>query len=501
MALRAALDAGRYAATKETSLRTAIDQALPRYTFWFQPTLKPTGGVSTLLLYPAEPRIRQQVTSLPQSDQRGPMNTSITIAVGLIGFLSGAIIAWLFSQLRSRGTSEQLRIELAQHQIKVSELENAISRLQPEYEQLQIVATDLRIKIAEMNKDREADAEKLSWLNDAQMQMREAFEALAGKTLQTNAEEFLKRSDEKLSNVVSPLKENLSFLDKQVRELEAKREGAYKGLEEQLRQLSTTHADLQKTTVSLTQALRSPTVRGRWGELQLRRVVEMAGMVKNVLYVEQVSADNGRPDMITYLPNGGVLPLDAKVPLEAYLDAMECENDSERKIKLTSHAKAMKDRVRELSRKQYWDQFEQTPDFVVMFVPNEACLGAAFDCDPGLLDYAIDQRVLITTPVTLLALLKAVSYGWQQHQLTENSRRIAEQGKELYQRLAVLFDHLTDLQKNLNRTVDSFNKTIGSLENRLLPSARRFEEMGVAATELSAPDRIDTQVRLLSGND
>lgn len=233
----------------------------------------------------------------------------------------------------------------------------------------------------------------------------------------------------------------------------------------------------------------------------MRRVVEMAGMVKNVLYVEQVSADNGRPDMITYLPNGGMLPLDAKVPLEAYLDAMGSQNDHERRIKLASHAKAMKDRVRELSRKQYWDQFEQTPDFVVMFVPNEACLGAAFDSDPGLLDFAIDQRVLITTPVTLLALLKAVSYGWQQHQITENSRKIAEQGKELYQRLSTLFNHLTDLQKNLNQTVDSFNKTIGSLENRLLPSARRFEEMGIAVTELSIPNRIDTLVRLPSGKD
>lgn len=425
----------------------------------------------------------------------------LIIVISLISFLFGAVIAWLFGQIRSREMSAQLRIELAQSKAKISELENDLTRLQPEYEQLQGKTADLRIKIAEMHKDREADAEKLSWLNDAQTQMREAFEALAGKTLQTNAEEFLKRSDERLSNVVSPLKENLVFLDKQVRELEAKREGAYKGLEEQLRQLSTTHADLQKTTVSLTQALRSPTVRGRWGELQLRRVVEMAGMVKNVSYVEQLSTDNGRPDLITYLPNGGMLPLDAKVPLEAYLDAMESENENERKIKLTSHAKAMKDRVRELSRKQYWDQFEQTPDFVVMFVPNEACLGAAFDFDPGLLDFAIEQRVLITTPVTLLALLKAVSYGWQQHQLAENSRKITEQGKELYQRLAILFEHLADLQKNLNRTVDSFNKTIGSLENRLLPTARRFEEMGIATTELPMPDRIDTQVRLPSGKD
>jgi len=263
-------------------------------------------------------------------------------------------------------------------------------------------------------------------------------------------------------------------------------------------ELLTTHANLQKTTVSLTQALRSPTVRGRWGELQLRRVVEMAGMVKNVSYTEQVSTGKGHPDMIIYLPNGGELPLDAKVPLEAYLDAMESEDGYERKVKLLSHVKAMKDRVRELSRKQYWDQFEQAPDFVVIFVPNEACLGAAFDFDSGLLDFAIERHVLITTPVTLIALLKAVAYGWQQHQITENSRKIAEQGKELYQRLTVLFERFTDLRKNLNRTVDSFNKTVGSLEGRLLPSARRFEEMGITTKELIVPEQIDMQVRLPS---
>lgn len=425
--------------------------------------------------------------------------TILTIAFSFISFFLGAVIAWLLSQDRSQGTSEQLRIALAQHKTKISELEKRIADLQPEYHQLQADATTLRIEIAELNKEREADTEKLGWLNDAQQQMRETFEALAGRTLQSNSEEFLKRSDQKLSSVIIPLKENLASLDKQVRSLESKREGAYKGLEEQLRQLSTTHESLQKTTVSLTQALRSPTVRGRWGELQLRRVVEMAGMVKNVSFTEQVNIDNGRPDMISHLPNGGILPLDAKVPLEAYLDAMETDDDNIRKIKLSSHAKAMKGRVRELSQKQYWDQFEQAPDFVVMFVPNEACLGAAFEFDPSLLDFAIQHRVLIATPVTLIALLKAVAYGWQQYQITENSRKIAEQGKELYQRLSILFSHFTDLQKNLNRTVESYNKVIGSFESRLLPSARRFEEMGITTDPLSAPDQIDAQVRLPSG--
>ena len=380
---------------------------------------------------------------------------------------------------------------------QISSLRETISGFQDDNARLRLYANDIQVKLAEMSKEREADLGKIAWIDSAQEQMREAFMALASKTLQTNSEHFLERSDEKLSSVVTPLKEGLSILAKQVSDLETKREGAYKGLEEQLRQLSVTHTDLQRTTVSLTQALRSPTVRGRWGELQLRRVVEMAGMVKNVSYAEQVSADSGRPDMIIYLPNDGILALDAKVPLEAYLDAMESKDASERRNKLSDHAKAMKSRVRELSRKQYWDQFDKSPEFVVMFVPNEACLGAAFDFDPGLLEAAMNQRVLITTPVTLLALLKAVTYGWQQHQLTENSKKIAEEGKELYQRLAILINHLADMQRNLNRTVISFNKTVGSLESRLIPSAKRFEDMGIATTEIATPGPVDTQVRLL----
>lgn len=377
---------------------------------------------------------------------------------------------------------------------------------------------NLKIKLVQLQKERESAQEKLEWLENAQEQMKQTFEALSGKALQTNSDELIKRSREQtetllgqargdwvtqkteIQGLVEPLKENLTTLDKHVRELEEKREGAYKGLEEQLRQLATSHTDLQSTTVTLAQALKSPTVRGRWGEMQLRRVVEMAGMVKHVAFDEQVSTDGGRPDMTVNLPNGGILPVDSKVPLNSYLEVVEACDEVTRQVHLDNHAKAVKNRVRELSKKNYWEQFEDAPDFVIMFIPNEACLGAAFEVDVNLFEFAIEHQVLITTPVTILALLKAVAFGWQQSQLAENAKAIANVGKELYKRFEVFIGHLVNLQKNLNNTVGTYNQAIGSFERRLLPSVRRLQELGVSQSELDSLDTIDVQAKLPSHN-
>lgn len=377
---------------------------------------------------------------------------------------------------------------------------------------------ELRIKLAELEKGRDSAQEKLEWVENAQQQMKESFEALSSKALQVNSDELIKRSREQtetllkqargdwttqkteIKGLVEPLKENLTNLDEHVRKLEEKREGAYKGLEEQLRQLSTSHTELQNTTVTLTQALKSPTVRGRWGELQLRRVVEMAGMVKHVAFDEQVSTSSGRPDMTVNLPGGGILPVDSKVPLNSYMEAIEACDEETRQACFGKHAKAVKSRVRELGQKRYWEQFDNTPDFVIMFVPNESCLGAAFENDVELFEYAIDHQVLMTTPVTLLALLKSVMYGWQQSKITENAKSIANEGKELYNRFEVFLRHLVDLQKNLNDTVDVYNKTIGSFEHRILPSVRRLQDLGVSQSELDSPDTIEVQAKLPSNS-
>lgn len=350
---------------------------------------------------------------------------------------------------------------------------------------------ELRVSLTALEKEREGDTEKLKWTAQAESNMREAFAALASNALRMNSEALAQQARTDLKSLVDPLKDNLTSLDGYVRELEKARKGAYESIQQQLGQLGATHSKLQETTTTLTQALKSPTVRGRWGELQLRRVVEMAGMVHHVSFDEQASTERGRPDMIAYLPNGGVLPIDSKVPLESYLAAMEETDTQLRKANLDKHAKAMRERVRELGQKQYWDQFESAPDYVVMFIPNEACLGTAFENDPGLLEYAIEKRILISSPVNLLALLRVVAYGWQQHQISDNAIKIAKEGQELYNRLERFIDRLADVGKHLKKSVEGYNRAIGSLDKRLLPAVRRFQEMGLSTTALEAPREIE----------
>jgi DNA recombination protein RmuC len=352
-------------------------------------------------------------------------------------------------------------------------------------------AADLRLRIAGLEKDRDVESEKVSWVRDAEEKMRDAFKALAGDALRSNSESLTAQTKKDIESVVDPLKKNLDSLDGHVRELEKSRQGAYESLERQLTHLREAHTKLQETTINLAQALQSPTVRGRWGEFQLRRVVEMAGMEKNVDFKEQASTDSGRPDLIARLPNGGVLPVDAKVPLNAYLDAMETSDPSARKAHLARHAQAMRTRIRELGQKQYWEQFDSSPDFVVMFVPNEACLGAAFEQDPGLLEYAISNKILISSPVTLLALLRTVAYGWQQHQITANAIKIAQEGRELYHRLETLIRYFDDLGGSIRTTVQRYNRVVGSLGKRLMPAARRFQELGLSNKELDPPSPVD----------
>jgi DNA recombination protein RmuC len=351
--------------------------------------------------------------------------------------------------------------------------------------------TDLKIQLAASEKQREAESEKLCWMEKAETQMRDAFKALAGDALKTNSELLSAQARKDLQGVVAPIKENLTSLDSHIRALEKARQGAYQSLEQQLFQLRQTHGLLQESTISLTQALKSPTVRGRWGEMQLRRVVEMAGMVRHVAFEEQAATDIGRPDLIAYLPNGGILPVDSKVPLGSYMSAMESMEEEKRKRHLAEHAKVMRSKIRELAQKQYWDQFASSPDFVVMFVPNEACLGAAFEHDPGLLEYAMDRKVLISSPVTLLALLRAVAYGWQQHRLTENAMLIAREGRELYNRLDLFVKRFSEAGQALGKAVERYNAAVGSLEKRLMPVAKRFQELGVSTEQGAQPTRID----------
>jgi DNA recombination protein RmuC len=354
----------------------------------------------------------------------------------------------------------------------------------------------LREELAGLRQAREADAEKLAWSEQAEERLREAFTALAGESLRKNADSYSARAKEDLKGVLTPFQEKLASLDGYVRELEQKREGAYESLNTQIKDLKETHRQLHESTTNLRAALKSPTARGRWGEIQLRRVVEMAGLERHVDFDEQATdGAEGRPDMVVRLPGGGTLPIDAKVPLSAYLSAMETEDDDQRRRHLAAHAQALKARVRELSLKAYWEQFEATPGFVVMFVPNEACLGAAFQEDAELFEYATEKKVLVCSPVNLYALLKAVAFGWQQREMTDNAREIAAQGQDLYNRLGKFVGLYSDIGKNLERSVNAFNKATGSLDSRLVPAMRRFRELGVGTDGIEEPAPLDVSTR------
>lgn len=460
------------------------------------------------------------------------------IKIDFLSLVFGAIFGFIFAYLLLRARYHFYKEELNSAKKECEEKANRLQELEselrytlegkaraeqeakriPELEK-EIVALReenvcLKTEIAEIKKERDTDKEKIEWLNEAQNRMRDSFQALASQILKDNTDEFLKHARSQLENIlmqirgdlsvqktelrslVEPLENTLKTLDSEIKELERRREGAYQGLQEQLRQLAQTHTQLQKATINLVQALKSPTVRGKWGEYQLRRIVEMAGMVEHVDFEEQASTIEGRPDMIIYLPNEGILPVDAKTPMQAYLEAIESNDEQTRQLKLTEHARAMRERVKELGQKQYWRQFGRTPEFVVMFVPNDACLSSAFEYEPDLFDFAIEQKVFPATPVNLLALLKAVAYGWQQHQIAKNAIEIAKQGRELYERLNKFLDHMKRMGEALNNAVRSYNEAVGSLESRLFPSARKFKEFCGTMEELKSPNAIDHQLRI-----
>jgi len=356
-------------------------------------------------------------------------------------------------------------------------------------------AAELRISLARLEQELRAEQEKVRWTEIAEEKLREAFSALAGQSLSTNSQQFLSQAQRDLKTLVDPLGQKLDTMDQQVRALETKREGAYGQLGEQLRSLGEAQSKLERTTVSLEQALKSPTARGRWGELQLRRVVELAGMVSHVDFDLQPTTDDGRPDLIVRLPGGGVLPVDAKASAAAYLDAMQAD-DERRAAKLTEHVRALRSRIQDLSRKQYWAQFERTPELVVMFIPFESALSAAFERDPELLEYGIRLRILVASPVTLLALLRAVAFGWQQQQITENAREIAEEGRELYARVLNVLKPFRDVGTHLGKAVEAYDQAVGSLEHRLFPALHRMKDLTASSDEIPETGEIRRTPRL-----
>jgi DNA recombination protein RmuC len=335
----------------------------------------------------------------------------------------------------------------------------------------------------------------------ANTQITRAFSDLANQTLKSNSETFLKLAEQNLGThqekakrelserekaveaLVKPIRDALDASQKQISELEKSRSEAYGGIKSQLEEMQASQKNLRQETQNLVNALRRPEVRGRWGEITLRRLVELAGMVEHCDFQEQVhSVGEGqiiRPDMIVRMPDRRELVVDVKTPLDAYLEAAEAKNDEQRKLGLERHAKNVHAHIRMLASKAYWDQFEESPEFVILFIPGDQFLSAALNERPDLIEYALSKQIILATPTSLVALLKAVAYGWRQLSLAENAKEIRELAEDLHARLGSFVGHMNTMGRQLARSVENYNKAVGSLERSVLPGARKFVELGV----------------------
>lgn len=380
------------------------------------------------------------------------------------------VIGWFVGHVRAQSKIADMRATLAE----------ATTRLE-----LERASLEKQLAATEAAQDQLANT-FAALSRDALKDNTEIFLKLASENLkqhQTQAEGALKQREQAVETLVKPIKEALDKTSQHLREVELERKRSYGALDKHLESMLSSQRELQQETRRLVQALRRPEVRGQWGEITLKRLVELAGMSEHCDFEQQVSTNNedsmSRPDMVVRLPESRAIVVDAKTPLDSYLSALDAVSDEERQQHLAQHARKVRQRVNELAKKSYWAQFQNTPDFVVLFIPGDQFLDAALDRDHSLLEQAIQQKVLLATPTSLIALLRAVAYGWRQQALAQNADKIREIGDELYKRMATFSEHLARLGRSLRSSVESYNKAVGSFDRQLLPGARKFTEMGV----------------------
>ena len=407
----------------------------------------------------------------------------------------------------ARVAAERARFEAIAQRVPGLERDLSAARGQIDEREAKLREAEARLAeaLARLSESEKSAAEKLELMARAETSLKDAFQALSLDALEKSRAAFLDQAqatfgqfresalkdfavkETTFAQLVAPVRESLSKFESHVRELEQKRSEAYAGLSEQFASFKEGQALLRGETERLVTALRAPSVRGRWGEFQLRRVVEMAGMIQHCDFVEQraIQGEEGRlrPDLIVHLPGGKTVVVDAKVPLSAYLDAKDARDENERRDLMQQHAKQLRKHVGELSDKSYADQLSSSPDFVVMYVPIESAFADAVQADPSLLDDAVEGNVIPAGPMTLLSLLKGAAYGWRQERIARNAEQISELGKDLYNRLSVMASHLGQVGEALGRATLAYNKAIGSMESRVLVQARRFKELGAAAGE------------------